>query len=244
VRSYRQFHSALEQHAFTFPGDFDQYAFNEYVEAVGHLVDVLDLFDRDHRDFLNVFTDGSLTKAEKRIRIATYTTPQNYVRANQLETPFQRHFLGKIRSQIPQSLAGSQISETRGVALLNVVIAARSIDGIIFDWGVQFQGNTVKLNCYAREYATSKFEQLPPKIRDEFRALGAERHLRGPNLGRKRAYVSLSKKLGFSWTDAFAKIVEAHALAYSELSTLGRSMATGHGVEAALPLSPSAPIQD
>jgi hypothetical protein len=162
VRSYRQFHSALARHAFASPANFDQYAFNEYVEAVGHLVDVVELFDEDHRGFPNVFTEGSLTKAEKRVRIASYTTPQNYVRANQLETPLQRHFLRKIRSQIPQLPPVSQVSETRGVALLNIVIAARSVEGIVFDWGVQFQGNTVKLNCYAREYAKSKFEQLPP----------------------------------------------------------------------------------
>jgi hypothetical protein len=114
VKSYAELHSALVRHAFASPRDFDEHAFNEYVEAVAHLTHVITLFDVDHRQFPNVFTDGSLKKREKLIRVSEYTTTQNYVRANQLETALQRHFLGKVRSQILPPSGMSRLSETRG----------------------------------------------------------------------------------------------------------------------------------
>jgi hypothetical protein len=243
VKSYGELHSALVRHVFASPRDFDEHAFNEYVEAVSHLAGVVALFDADHRQFTNVFTDGGRTKRDKRIRVSAYTTPQNYVRSNQLETALQRHFLEKIRSQILPSSGTSRISETRGVALLHVVVASRSIRGMIFEWAVQFQGNAVKLNCYARDYEKSRCDQLPAEVMADFKALRTEQGLRGPNPGRTKAYVSLSKKLDFAWSDTFAKIVEAHASAYAELSALGRSMARAHGVEVKSLPNPSAPIQ-
>jgi hypothetical protein len=114
---------------------------------------------------------------------------------------------------------------------------------MIFEWAVQFQGNTVKLNCYARDYEKSTCQRLPSEVMADFKALQAEHGLRGPNPGRTKAYVSLSKKLNFAWSDTFAKIVEAHASAHAELSGLGWAMARAHGVEGASLSNPSAPIQ-
>lgn len=243
VKTYGELHSALLRHVFASPSNFDEYAFNEYVEAVGHISDVVAAFDKDHTQFLNVFTDGSLTKRDKQVLITSYTSPQNYVRANQLETALQRHFMAKIRDRIMPSCAVSRIEETRGVALLHAVIASRSINGMIFEWAIQFQGGSAKLNCYARDYAKSTCAQLPTEVMDAFKALAEGHGFRGPNRGRTKAYVSLSKKLHFHWSDSFEVITEAHAIAFEELSEIGQQMATAHGTEVALLRHPPAPIQ-
>jgi PD-(D/E)XK nuclease superfamily len=229
VRTYWELHAALLPHVFASPSGFDEHAFNEYVEAVGHLVEVVSAFEKDHRQFQNVFTDGGLTKHGKSSLAPSYTSYQNFVRANQLETALQRRFLLKIRAQILPVNAASWIQETHGIAFLQIVIAERSIRGMAFQWAVQFQGDTAKLNCYARDYVNSTRDQLPAEVLADFRGLANSRDLRGPNLGRTKAYVSLSKKLNFDWSDSFELIAGTHRAAYAELSEIGRTMANARG---------------
>lgn len=233
TRTYADLLAALRPHVFGAPSNFGEHAFNEYVEAVDHLTDIVMEFERDHTKFLNVFTDGSLTKLEKFKKASNYTAIQDSVRTNQLETALQRFFLARIRSRILPASTECWIRESHGVANINIVIATRSISGLDFQWAVQFQGEAAKLNCYARDYENSTFDQLPAEIKADFGELAKKLGLRRPNLGRSKAYISLSKKLAFKWSDPFEIIVESYRTAYAELSKVGRSMASLHGTEKA-----------
>ena len=99
-----------------------------------------------------------------------------------------------------------------------------------------------KLNCYARDYEKSTCDQLPAEVLAVFRELATQLHLYRLNLGRSKAYISLSKKLGFEWSDSFERIVESYRTAYTELSEVGsRSISRLHGVEATPPSEPRWP---
>jgi hypothetical protein len=232
ARTYGELHSALLHHQFASPSSFDEHAFNEYVHAVGNLANVLAAFDQDHSRFPNVFTDGSRTKRDKHVLASKYTDQQNYVRENQLETVLQRHFLARIRSRVVPSSAKSSIGETHGVAFLQVVIASRLIRGETFDWAVQFQAKTAKLNCLARDYAKSGRDQLPTEVMKDFEELAEAQDTLDLNRPRTKAYVSLSKRLDFDWSDTFERIARKYEDAYVDLSRLGISVATAHGTKA------------
>jgi hypothetical protein len=225
-RTYADLHLALLQHVFISPACFEESAFNEYVKVVQRLVEVVRAFDADHTRFKNVFTDGSLTKYEKRNRPSGYLPDQDFVRRNQLETPLQRYFLTKIRDEILPASADCRVEESHGVALLHVLLAKHPVGGTVFQWAVQFQGTTAKLNCLAWYYDESISDQLPSEVKKDFKLIKSLRSdLRGPNIGRTKAYISLSKKMDFEWTDSFDRIAESHRLAYEDLSVIGQQLA-------------------
>jgi len=233
TRTYTGLREVLEPHRFKAPSNFGEYAFNEYVEAVGHLTKIVREFDKDHTKFPNVFEDGSLTKREKlekSRREPEYTDLQNAVRTNQLETPLQRYFLEKIRRRILLKTTDYRIEESHGVANINIVIDKRSIGGSEFDLAVQFQGKTSKLNCYAHDYKNSKRDQLPAEVLAHFTDL-AKKHKLRVNPGQTKAYISLSKALDFDWSDLFETIVKSYQTAYNDLSEIGKSIAFSRGGE-------------
>jgi hypothetical protein len=66
----------------------------------------------------------------------------------------------------------------------------------------------------------------------DFQILADKHHSLSLNRPRTKAYVSLSKKLNFDWSDTLEEIMKAHAAAYAELSALGEPMAMNHGIKA------------
>jgi hypothetical protein len=233
ARTYAELHAALQPHVFRAPSNFGEHAFNEYVEAVGHLTEIVREFDKDHTKFPNVFEDGSLTKRqklEKSRREPEYTDLQNAVRTNQLETPLQRYFLEKIRRRILPETNDYRIEESHGVANINIVIVKRSIGESEFDLAVQFQGKTSKLNCYAHDYKNSTRDQLPAEVLAHFTDL-AKKHKLRVNPGQSKAYISLSKALDFDWSDSFETIVKSYQTAYDDLSEIGKSITFSRGGE-------------
>ena len=167
-RTYSDLHSALLPHLLVSPTCFEAFAFKEYVGVVGRFVEVVRAFDADHTRFKNVFTDGSLTKYEKRNQPSEYMPDRVFVQRNQLETPLQRYFLTKIRDKILPASVDCRVEESHGVALLHVLLARHPIGGTKFQWAVQFQGTTAKLNCLAWYYDKSTPDQLPPEVKKDF----------------------------------------------------------------------------
>lgn len=229
ARTYDHLYTALGPHVFGAPSNFGEYAFNEYVDAVGHLTEIVREFGKDHTLFPNVFEDGGLTKLQKSKLARKETALQKSVRINQLETPLQRYFLARIRKRILPASAEYRIEESHGVANINIVIATRLINDVKFQWAVQFQGKAAKLNCYSSDYRNSTCDQLPDEVMADFEKL-AKKHTLRKNPGRTKAYVSLSKTLDFSWADPFDTVVESYRTAYAELAEMGKSNASLHGV--------------
>jgi hypothetical protein len=225
-RTYADLHLALSPHVFNSPAYFEEFAFNEYVKVVERLVELVRAFDADHTQFKNVFTEGSLTKHVKRNRPSGNFPDQEFARRNQLETPLQRYFLKKIRDKILPASAKCWVEESHGIALLHILLVKHAISGTEFQWAVQFQGNAAKLNCLAWDYDKSTPDQLPTEVKKNFEQERRRRpDLRGPNIGRSKAYISLSKKMDFEWTDSFDIIAESHRLAYEDLSVIGQRLA-------------------
>jgi hypothetical protein len=225
-RTYDDLHLALSPHIIISPARFEEFAFNEYVDVVGRFVEVVRAFRADHTQFRNVFTDGGVTKHEKRTRRSGSSPYQDFVRRNQLETPLQRYFLLEIHKKLLPACVEYRVEESHGIALLHIVFVKLPIGGREFQWAVQFQGTTAKLTCSAWDYYKSTPDQLPPEVIKDFESEKSRRQdLRGPNRPRSKAYISLSMKMKFEWTDSFDHIAESHRSAYEDLSVIGQRLA-------------------
>ena len=225
-RTYTDLHRALLPHRFASPACFEQFAFNEYVNVVGNLVKVVETFHTDHTRFENVFTEGGRTKYDKRKSSSGNSPDQDFVRRNQLETSLQRYFLLEIHKKLLPACVEYRVEESHGIALLHIVFVKLPIGGREFQWAVQFQGTTAKLTCSAWDYYKSTPDQLPPEVIKDFESeKSRKQYLRGPNRPRSKAYISLSMKMKFDWTDSFDHIAESHRVAYEDLSAIGQRLA-------------------
>lgn len=195
-----------------FIDSFDFLLLKGYAETLRNLLDVSTAFLNNHRQFPNVFLDGPTRKSVKAVRPAyTYTKFQHFITRNNLETAFQQLFYRQVLSITdPENILGFkwlQFGETRGVGLFEVA-SDIVIDhkGRQFEFRVQIQGKTVKLNFQA---PGEKKEVIAPFL-DIFRELrGLARDANGYirlNAPRSTAYISFSKPLAGkeegNWFDA------------------------------------------
>ena len=163
---------------------------NEYLNTLSNLVKVYNEFCINHKIFSNVFLDGSKKKEDK--------TPfsdesKDYIRKNQLETIFQKLFLHKIAHKA--KIKDYKVNETRGVASLQKDLDFFLVNGVEFKVGFQFQGKTLKINYSAVNYKNSNLRDLHEKIIIEFEAVYKDEKYKRLNKGRKKAYISVSRKL-------------------------------------------------
>jgi len=163
----------------------------EYIQTLGNLTEVYNGFIDNHRNYANVFTDGSKKKYEKE----SYENDlQDYIRRNQLETIFQKAFLKAVLKNA--KIEYIEIGETRGTALFQTHISEINIAGEIFRLGFQFQGKTMKINLVHKNYADSKPEQVGEKLMKIFKNVFYQKNNYNTlNKPRKKAYVSVSKIL-------------------------------------------------
>lgn len=184
-----------------------------YLTSLENLMRVVSDFNEDHRLFKSVFEDGSRTKWQKAqdIRDGKYSSAQAYIAKCQLETILQKMFMARIACHL--NLEGDdtiEINETRGVALLQVRFANSSFEmgGRVFKLGIQFQGQSFKINMMARDYFESKVDWIPVDVKNEFKAVAVEHNLRF-NTSRWKAYLSISKRLPRSlWEYSFDELVD------------------------------------
>lgn len=198
----------LGMQKFDQPSNADQYIFNEYVESIRRLVEVFEAFMGDHRKFPNVFQEGSLKKHEKLAKLKVYATgEQRYIALNQLETIFQKHFLAEVIKKMNIGLV-SIIGETHGVA--TVQFKVKQVQGEKFNIGIQFQGDTVKLNFAAEDYQKSEVKDLPEMVTNIFEDIAGREAMRY-NAPKSKAYVSVSEPLGEDvWRNGFETVVDIY----------------------------------
>ena len=180
---------------------------DEYINTLENLSEAYKDFSKNHTLYKNVFTDGSVKKCDKNKCSVGYNDYQKYICQNQLETIFQRAFLIKLLLQINiaellNDIDGHriEISETRGVALIQLYHKSILYEGNIYRVGFQFQGNSIKINFADEKYHQSKSNQIDQYILDKFENHfswnnSVPKNKGRKNKGRKKAYISMSKRL-------------------------------------------------
>lgn len=111
----------------------------EYQQSIFHMTSVLKVFLEDHKSYCNVFTDGSIKKKDK-------NDNPSFISKNNLETIFQKCFLGIILNRMQLSedeLKEMKIAETRGVALIDY-LRKTTINGR-YESHIQIQNGTFKV---------------------------------------------------------------------------------------------------
>ncbi|HYX07751.1 MAG TPA: PD-(D/E)XK nuclease family protein [Bacteroidales bacterium] len=163
----------------------------EYIQTLGNLTGVYNEFIDNHRNYANVFTDGTKKKYEKE----RYKNElQDYIRRNQLETIFQKAYLKTVLKDA--NIEFIEIGETRGTALFQTLISEVNVDGEIFRLGFQFQGKAMKINLVHKNYADSKPEQVGERLIEIFKnVFHRQNNYNSFNKPRKKAYISVSKTL-------------------------------------------------
>lgn len=179
----------------------DTVIFNEYYLYLKELVSTTRDFIDYPYNYVNVFTDGSLTKADKVDKIKGYNDKQRFIAENQLETILQKAYLSKVVEilKVSNNDFTYYINETRGVALLDAISndIITDINGRKFKSGIQLQGSTVKFFiCIISDYGKSDrswiepfkrgFEEIQQSTVCDFNSL---------NMPKKYAWLSVSKQL-------------------------------------------------
>lgn len=179
-----------------FQDNFHSLIIKDYLQYTKKLVDSLDHFLLNHREYDYVFRDGMKSKSMKRIQSNTNTS-HNFITNNQLETIFQKRFLLDISRELPNY--ETRISETRGNALLNIYLVNKlQYHNRYYRTGLQIQGEVIKF-CFEVdgventkkewiEYSYTAIQQLAKNTSNDFIRV---------NYPKAHAYVSLSKKFTY-----------------------------------------------
>lgn len=209
------------------PSNADQYIFNEYVESVQRLVEIFEAFNAEHRKFANVFQEGSLKKHEKLSKIESYDNEdQRYIALNQLETIFQKHFLNRVAKEM-NVYVNPSITESHGVANMQFDIKKNlQFGGKKYNIGIQFQGETVKINFAppVEEYLKSSAGDLPKDVIGAFQEAASEHGMRF-NKPKEKGYISISKKQkDETWQNDFKTVVNIYKKKFDECKLIIEGM--------------------
>lgn len=163
----------------------------EYKTTLNNLVNAYSNFISKHKEFPSVFTNGSKTKLAKLLEKGTFKNEtERYISKYQLETIFQKGFLNEVMKDIP--FQNIEIAETNGIAYAQINI----MEFPRYNLGIQLQQNSLKINLMSKDYWNSIPEDLKEEAKERFihtfqNNMGYNR----VNLGKSRAYISVSKKL-------------------------------------------------
>jgi len=164
----------------------------EYIAVLNNLVSVYKDFIKNHKQYNNVFTDGSTKKYEKQGKLNT--DYQDYIRKNNLETIFQKAFLHEILNSTTMNDFG--IGEPRGNALAQVDICSFKYGGHEYKIGIQFQQKALKINLQDADYNKSKKEDIEDKLIPAFKKVFyRECDYNRLNHPTTKAYISVSKQI-------------------------------------------------
>ena len=176
-----------------------------YIKTLTNLDLARDAFEKDHKKFKNVFTDGGKKKTEKRFSELEPSPEAQYIANCQLETIFQKLFFRKIADDLSWKLENGGVGETRGSALCQVDFCKSEVPVLVLDdreykFGFQVQGSSVKLNFQiVDDYKKSQKKWIEGVV-GVFRDFVKEKNKSSANLKlrvnapRSLAYVSLSYK--------------------------------------------------
>ena len=187
---------------------YDYLLLKGYAENLRRMEEVKELFVKDHTSFPEVFYEGGLHKSKKLKRGGVEPREgeepevycgRSFIARCNLETTLQRLFYNEmfkdVQERVPEVI-GYNIAESHGTALVDLGSnekIAHNNDTYLF--GIQFQGNSVKIT-FQLENSWRQKEKILPFL-EEFGRLGKEggRNYAKLNKPRSNGYASVSKKL-------------------------------------------------
>lgn len=167
----------------------------DYVSLLSTLLKCRDGFLKDHVSHPEIFSRSGLdTLARLTPLQQKANSVEHFVCSNRLERIFiERLYREAINTA---GFHGAIVTESRGKALIQLnLFEFKFTEGKhVFNAGFQLQGDTIKLNIGAEEYAKSKCDWLPDDAIDHL-----DKHLSNEetrtNKARSRAYRSWSKQI-------------------------------------------------
>lgn len=198
----------------------------EYLICLKKLVDTVTEFTKNPKNFDIVFLNGGKKKGEKIIKEEESKEIKEFISFNNLETILQKCYLNNIANKLENKL-GFNISETHGVALLNLPIKNEiKFKKINFTTVIQFQGKSIKFAFHAENYKDTKkdfVEDVIPKMKSllEKKEFNYEKF----NQPTSKTFMSLSKNIGDTyWEKSIDEIVELIKIEIKNAKSLTKSL--------------------
>lgn len=200
-----------------------KYILKEYRDGLRELTNAIKLFIDYPNKMPGVFTESNKKKYQKNIE-ECYSEEQKYILRNNLETICQKYLYSKIIEEEKGNFNLSNVKETRGNALIDLKnpkdTKSIKIDGYEFEFGIQIQGGSIKLQIESGYNNNGKPKDIPKKtinkmakslrahgenihkIVNEFKTEDNWRYNKSRSM---TAYMSVSKKIQFSDGKEFYK---------------------------------------
>ena len=172
----------------------------EYLIYLKKLTTVANHFKRNYQSYDSVFKDGSKKKIDK-INLPLESNDEleagkHFISKNQLETILQKLFLSLLSEIFEFEDITSEISETRGSALIDFILD----DEIEYKKNkyrtcIQFQHGTVKFTFAIKDGYSKSSKDWVKDIIPIMEGLKIEYKYKKLNKPTKLAYISISKKI-------------------------------------------------
>lgn len=215
--SYGDFLCALQSLPMRSVRTVDALIMKEYMATLQRLTRAVADFQKDHRLFPNVFSDGWKSKFAKSADAPQLKASQAYIASTHLETVLQKSFLRLLLADMQVDLGSVILEETRGTAFFEIPLRTIHYRGHEFSLGFQLQGRTMKFNIGGRDYRTSRPDWIDEPLKESFRSLVCEAGYKRFNPGRTYAYLSGSRYLpGELYEVERSTLVQLLAAAYQQ----------------------------
>ncbi|MBV7439975.1 PD-(D/E)XK nuclease family protein [Weeksellaceae bacterium TAE3-ERU29] len=172
--------------------EIDAIIFCEYLSFLEHLINIFKDFSQNYQKYSTVFLNGSKKKIDK-ITYEYPTEEEKFIGINQLETIFQKNILIKIRNSIDESIH-CVINETRGVALIDIILGEINVQKKKFNVFLQLQADNIKFAIASVNYDKSKKKEIECFI-PFVSKIKENSNYNKLNMPKQKGYVSLSKKM-------------------------------------------------
>lgn len=194
-----------------------KYILKEYRDGLRELTYAIESFIDNPNKMPGVFTESNKKKYQKNIE-ECYGEKQKYILRNNLETICQKYLYSKIIKKEKDNFNLPIVKETRGKALIDLKNPkdkkSIKIDGYEFEFGIQIQGGSIKLQIESGYNNDGKRKDIPKKtmskMAESLRNHGETIHKTVNDLktennwrynkskSKAKAYMSVSKKIHFS----------------------------------------------
>lgn len=178
--------------------NFNGQLLQDYMLTLEKLLSAINAFLAEPGSCQNVFTDGGIKKAVKTSFSDTDCHLQLFIRANQLETFFQKIYFREASKHIGQA-DHVYVNETNGNGILGAFLITHKevIKDHSFHLGVDFQDGRFKTMCISTNYPKSSKKDMLPQIIELFddihRIFPQYGYLKSANKPKTRAQCSVTK---------------------------------------------------
>lgn len=144
----------------------DKFILKEYIKGLSSLTNAITTFISNPEKMSGVFTESNKKKYQKNIE-EFYSEEEKYILRNNLETICQKYLYSLIIKEEKDNFNLPIITETRGNALIDLKkpkgIKPIEINGNKFDFGIQIQNGTIKIQIESGYEDNGKRKKIPKR---------------------------------------------------------------------------------